>query len=254
MHHTYILKTNRSINPANSQPRIVRVQEPRSLEMDGMKLQLRDSEPDLPVGTEVKVWRDTRFRCESVGLIGQKAVSAEKREAGVDHPNPQEQSYLKYVLTTQALLDRTTKPSVLRSHMESLRAKRGKYDQQYKKFKKSKALTNQQKAADALAFMSSIDEAMVLVSRYVVERLTDQGIPGGAAYAYGPGEGIHYDVHTPGRDHFQLALPLVRGRLVRQLGDVLCKPSRQFWGLRITDDPKRISCWACFKRMVSLLD
>lgn len=160
-----------------------------------------------------------------------------------------ENAQMQYLRTTEALLKRRPNPAELFSHLAFLRKSRDSYHVQCKKIRNDK---NKQEMLNAV--MHSIDEAIASVSAHMIERLAAIGIVGGAAYAYGPREGVHYDVHTPGRDHFQLAMPLVHGRLVRQMGDLMCKSSRDFWGLRVTNDPKRISCWACLKGMLKLLD
>ncbi|MBC6905003.1 hypothetical protein DWB84_05935 [Saccharophagus sp. K07] len=160
-----------------------------------------------------------------------------------------EHSRNQYLRSTQALLDKKPSVDALRNHLTFLRKSRDSYDTQYKKIRNDK-----QKKETIHEVIDAIDEAVAQVSKYVVMQLADQGIVGGAAYAYGPREGVHYDIHTPGRDHFQLALPFVHGRLVRQLGDLMCKSSREFWGLRVTDDPYRITCRACMKKMLELLE
>jgi hypothetical protein len=161
-----------------------------------------------------------------------------------------ENAQAQYLRTTEALLKKgQPKPAALLSHIAFLRKSRDSYSIQLKRIRNDKARKD---SIDAV--INSIDDAIARVSRHIVERLDAVDVKGGGAYAYGPREGIHYDVHTPGRDHFQLALPLVHGRLVRQMGDLMCKSSREFWGLRITTDPKRVTCWACIKGMVKLLE
>lgn len=155
----------------------------------------------------------------------------------------------QYLRTTETLLKNAPKAAALHSHLAFLRKSRDSYHLQCKRIK-----NNPQKQASLEAVISSIDQSIASVSKYLVEQMAAMGISGGAAYAYGPREGVHYDVHTPGRDHFQLALPFVYGRMVRQMGDLMCKPSREFWGLRITDDPQRITCWACLKWMLKILE
>src|SRR5690606_15658572 len=170
-------------------------------------------------------------------------------DTGRQQKKPLEPHRVTYLRSTRALLEGEPSTSALRTHLAYLRKARTSYHQQCKKIRNDK-----QKKDNVLAVIALIDEATTLISTYMVKRLHRLGVPGGGAYAYGPREGVHYDVHTPGRDHFQLALPLVQGRMVRQMGDLLCKSSREFWGLRVTDDPNRISCWACLKRMLTLLD
>lgn len=161
-----------------------------------------------------------------------------------------ENAQAQYLRTTQTLLEKSRpSPGALLSHLAFLRKSRDSYSIQLKKIRNDKARKD---SIDAV--ISSIDDAIAGVSKHMVERLAAVDVRGGGAYAYGPREGIHYDVHTPGRDHFQLALPLVHGRLVRQMGDLMCKSSREFWGLRVTTDPKRVTCWACLKGMVKLLE
>lgn len=160
-----------------------------------------------------------------------------------------ENAQAQYLRTTQSLLEHQPTAPALLAHLSFLRKSRDSYNLQLKKIRSD---GNKQDSINAV--ISSIDDAIAQVSRHIVERLQALGVAGGAAYAYGPREGVHYDIHTPGRDHFQLALPLVHGRLVRQMGDLMCKSSREFWGLRITDDPKRITCWACLRGMLKLLE
>lgn len=160
-----------------------------------------------------------------------------------------ENAQTQYLRTTESLLKNKPNAAALHTHLAFLRKSRNSYHYQSKRIKNDK---QKQESVDAV--IKSIDDAIVRVSHYMVEQLAEMGITGGAAYAYGPREGVHYDVHTPGRDHFQLALPLVHGRLVRQMGDLMCKSSREFWGLRITDDPRRISCWACLKWMLKMFE
>jgi hypothetical protein len=160
-----------------------------------------------------------------------------------------ENAQTQYLRTTQSLLEHEPSATAMFSHLAFLRKSRDSYNFQLKKIRNDK---HKQESINGV--INSIDEAIACVSRHIVERLAAMGVAGGAAYAYGPREGVHYDVHTPGRDHFQLALPLVHGRLVRQMGDLMCKSSREFWGLRITDDPKRITCWACLKGMLKILE
>lgn len=160
-----------------------------------------------------------------------------------------ENSRRQYLQTTRSLLGSEPSAAALYKHMEFLRKSRDSYHTQSKRIK-----NNEEKHQIIAEVIASIDEAIADVSKYIVMQLNEMDIHGGAAYAYGPREGVHYDVHTPGRDHFQLALPLVHGRLVRQMGDLMCRPSREFWGLRITDDPQRITCWACLKWMLKILE
>jgi hypothetical protein len=160
-----------------------------------------------------------------------------------------ENAQAQYLRTTEALLKHQPDAEALFSHLAFLRKSRDSYSIQLKKIR------NDNHKKDSInGVIHSIDDAIARVSTHMVERLAARGVIGGAAYAYGPREGVHYDVHTPGRDHFQLAMPLVHGRLVRQMGDLMCKSSRDFWGLRVTDDPRRISCWACLKGMLKLLE
>lgn len=160
-----------------------------------------------------------------------------------------ENAQTQYLRTTESLLKNKPNAASLHAHLAFLRRSRDTYNNQIKKIRND---ADKQNSIEAV--VKSIDDAIASVSHYMVDQLEKMGITGGAAYAYGPREGVHYDVHTPGRDHFQLALPLVHGRLVRQMGDLMCKSSRDFWGLRITDDAKRISCWACLKWMLKVLD
>ena len=160
-----------------------------------------------------------------------------------------ENSRRQYLQTTQSLLGSEPSAAALYKHMDFLRKSRDSFHSQCKRIK-----NNTEKQQIVLNVIASIDEAIANVSKYIVVQLNEMDIHGGAAYAYGPREGVHYDVHTPGRDHFQLALPLVHGRLVRQMGDLMCRHSREFWGLRITDDSQRITCWACLKWMLKILE
>jgi hypothetical protein len=160
----------------------------------------------------------------------------------------------KFVQQTRQILDSHPPATTLRTHLKFLQKSRDRYQFRLNKIRKSKKAADVHKANEALVYIAAIDEAIPMVSSYLVKTFADMGIPGGAAYAYGPREGVHYDIHTPGRDHFQLALPLVHGRLVRQMGDLMCRPSRELWGLRITNDPTLISCRACLKRMLHILE
>jgi hypothetical protein len=160
-----------------------------------------------------------------------------------------ESSRTQYLRTTQTLLASEPSATALYKHLDFLRKSRDSYHTQCKRIK-----NNTEMHGIILSIITTIDEAITNVSKYIVAQLDEMDIHGGAAYTYGPREGIHYDIHTPGRDHFQLALPLVHGRLVRQMGDLMCRPSREFWGLRITDDPQRITCWACLKWMLRILE
>lgn len=160
-----------------------------------------------------------------------------------------ENAQAQYLRSTQSLLAHQPTAEALLSHLAFLRKSRDSYNLQHKRIR------NDKYKQDCIhAVIDSIDEAIAQVSRHIVDRLEAMGVAGGAAYAYGPREGIHYEIHTPGRDHFQLALPFVHGRLVRQMGDLICKSSREFWGLRVTDDPKRVTCWACLKGMLKILE
>jgi hypothetical protein len=178
-------------------------------------------------------------------------VSAKKAPAklSADLKKSLQEGQAQYLRTTQALLARNPDAAALYKHLVFLRKSRDSYHVQCNKIR-----NNSEKKDSILAVMRSIDDAIANVSRHIVKQFANIGINGGAAYAYGPREGVHYDIHTPGRDHFQLALPLVHGRLVRQMGDLMCKPSREFWGLRVTDDPHRITCWACLKLMLKILE
>jgi len=160
-----------------------------------------------------------------------------------------EKSQAQYRKVTQSLLSDMPDAEALYRHLIFLRKSRDSFQTQYDKIK-----NDREKEQSIQEVLASIDEAIAMVSKHMMTQLAQMDIHGGAAYAYGPREGVHYDVHTPGRDHFQLALPLVHGRLVRQMGDLMCKTSKEFWGLRITDDPFRITCWACLKRMLKILE
>lgn len=175
--------------------------------------------------------------------------SAPSSKLSSDLKKSLEESHAQYLRTTQSLLARKPNAAALHQHLVFLRKSRDSYHNQSNRIK-----SDEEKKQSINAVISSIDEAISSVSRYMVAQLASLGIEGGAAYAYGPREGVNYAIHTAGRDHFQLALPLVQGRLVRQMGDLLCKSSRDFWGLRITDDPHRVTCWACLKWMLKILE
>jgi hypothetical protein len=191
----------------------------------------------------------------AVSTVGAADYKSNKRQKIASNHLPAdlkkslEQSRTQYLRTTQTLLGSEPSAAALYKHMDFLRKSRDSFHSQCKRIK-----NNTEKQQIVLDVIASIDEAIANVSKYIVAQLNEMDIHGGAAYAYGPREGVHYDIHTPGRDHFQLALPLVHGRLVRQMGDLMCRPSREFWGLRITDDPQRITCWACLKWMLRILD
>ena len=180
---------------------------------------------------------------------GTASYPTKSKDLSDDLKKSLESAQTQYFRTTESLLKSNPTAAALHTHLAFLRRSRDSYHYQIKKIKSDK---DKQESLEAV--IKSIDDAIAGVSHYIVEQLAQMGITGGAAYAYGPREGVHYDVHTPGRDHFQLALPLVHGRLVRQMGDLMCKSSRDFWGLRVTDDAKRISCWACLKWMLKVLD
>lgn len=68
--------------------------------------------------------------------------------------------------------------------------------------------------------------------------------PFDVAYAYSPRE----STQSGGKVHLVCRAPLRVGRIVREAGDALCKPRRQFWGLdggRTMEDFERYGCARC---------
>lgn len=64
------------------------------------------------------------------------------------------------------------------------------------------------------------------------------------AYAYSPRE----NVGSTGKYHLITTERIEHGRLVREPGDALCKPTRKFWGLdggRTAEDFERYGCVRC---------
>ena len=62
-----------------------------------------------------------------------------------------------------------------------------------------------------------------------------------AAHAYTPNEAPIYG----GGCHAVAIEELHLGRLHRKPGDVLCRPSRRFWGLHDTDKGREVTCKGC---------
>jgi hypothetical protein len=166
----------------------------------------------------------------------------------------EEQAHYRYTKPTEELLLQHPNATALRSHIEQLQKTRDKYHLHLRRLSKLNKAANKEKIQEITLNLFATDKALRLISQNLIARLEQLGIEGGAAYAYGPREGVHYEIHTPGRDHFQLSHPFIHGRLVRQMGDLICRPSREFWGLRVTNDPTFISCRACIRRILLILE
>lgn len=65
-----------------------------------------------------------------------------------------------------------------------------------------------------------------------------------AGYAYQPRQGARSVSHS----HAVLDQPLKAGRLVRDTGDALCRPRRDFWGLESVKDEHSVTCPRCVAR------
>jgi hypothetical protein len=71
---------------------------------------------------------------------------------------------------------------------------------------------------------------------------TEQQLTAHVRYAYSPRQGAN----SNGSYHLLMNIPLDRGRLHRETGDVLCNPNRDFWGLEPRPEATA-DCAACVR-------
>lgn len=258
MEHTYTLNVQGFIHPSymrNRTARVVGVARPRTLELEGMTLRLLDGEPDLPIGSQVKVWLDRWFHCETLEYIEHKQAEADRKAAAkqAHEDSVKQRAVEQYVTYTENLIAQSPTVAVLKEHLDTLYADRKQQHLIYKRHWYATDPAVKQKSNDAYTFVDNINTAIQRLSEYVFEQLKAQGCQAKTAYAYSPREGGREGFFAPGADHYQLLSPVTVGRLKRVAGDALCKPAKKFWGLDGYDDKYTVTCKTCLYKMLSLL-
>ena len=258
MEHTFTLSNEGFISPCymrDRSPRVVGVSHPRTLELEGMTLRLLDGEPDLPVGSQVQVWLQRWFHCETLDYIQAKKDEADRQAAArrAHEESVTRQAVEVHLAPTQSLIAGNPAPAVLKSHLEALYAVQESEHATYRRYWHARNPEDKQKSNDAYQVSSTIAQAIHELSIYVFGQLAKQGIQGKVAYAYSPREGARDGFFSPGKDHYQLLTPVADGRYKRASGDALCKPSAKFWGLQGFDDGRPVTCRQCLDRMLKLL-
>lgn len=258
MDHTYTLSSDGIINPSflrNCKYRLATVESLRSIEIDGMTLRLIQGEPDLPVGSQVRIWLDRYFHCETLEYTQQKQAEAERKAVArkIREETIKQEAINTYLISIQALISQYPSAPALTAQLESLYADQKIQHKIFKAHWRSHAPDMKQKSIDAYSVAGVIAEAIHCLARYMFDQLNEKGIKGKVAYAYSPKEGATDGFFSPGKDHFQLSGSLVKGRLRRNRGDALCKPAEKFWGLLETGDKQVVTCSICLGHMINLL-
>lgn len=258
MDHTYTLSNEGFINPGymrDRSPRVVGVSHPRTLELEGMTLRLLDGEPDLPVGSQVQVWLQRWFHCETLDYIQTKKAEAARQAAAsrAHEESVKRQALETHLAPTQSLIAGNPVPAELKKHLETLYSARESEHATYRRYWHAQDPEDKQKSNDAYQVSTTIVEAIHALSAYVFAQLAKQDIQGKTAYAYSPREGARDGFFSPGKDHFQLLSPVAEGRFKRESGDALCKPAVKFWGLQGFNDDSPVTCRQCLDRMLKLL-
>ncbi|WP_045861824.1 hypothetical protein [Teredinibacter purpureus] len=219
-------------------------------------LTLLNDEPDLPVGSTVKVWCSRWFHCETLEYIQYKQAESEKRtvEKRAHEAKIKNEAQLCYLDPVKRLLEGLSSKQIVKSHLEDLYKQRDKHHRIYKAHWRAQYEERKRLSDDAYASVSVINTSIDLISEYVFDQMRKQGIDGKVAYAYSPKEGASDGFFSPGKSHFQLHSQLTKGRLKRDARDALCKPANKFWGLEGFDDRHTVTCQNCLYKMINLLN
>lgn len=259
MQHTYVLSCDGFISPEymrDRSRRVMGVEHPRTLQLDGMTLRLHEGQPDLPVGSQVQVWCDSFFHCETLDYIeakaaakGIRAAARQEHEDSVKHG-----ATTNYLEPTRALI--AGKPTVanLREHLDMLYEEQDAQRATYHQFWRAIDAGNKQKSNDALSISGVISDSIRAISDYVFGQLHTQGVKGISSHAVSPREGCNNGFFSPGKDHFKLLAPVESGKFKRDAGDALCKPAIKFHCLQRNDTHHAVTCCACLDRMLRLLN
>lgn len=259
MEHTYKLSCDGFISPEfmrnSHSPRVLGVEHPRALRLEGMTLRLHDDQPDLPVGAQVKVWCDRYFLCETLEYIEAKAAAcAERAAARQAHEDSVKRSATStYLEPTQALIAGNPTVAVLREKLDALYVALEGEERLYHQFWRALDAQNKQKSNDALSVARVINDSIRELSDYVFGQLATQGIKGISSHALTRHEGGNTGFFSPGKDHFKLQVPVESGKFKRAEGDALCKPAVKFYRLETNDTHHAVTCCACLDRMLRLL-
>lgn len=232
------------------------VEHPRRITVENLALTLRDNEPDLPIGSTVRVWLDQWFRCETLEYIAFKEAERERqRLLECEHAAQIEAfSQTTFLHPTHMLLSTSPVAAQLTAHLNHLYKAQESYHHVYKAYWHARDPEGKQKSNDAYSVSQVIVRCIAHVSEYVLNQLTGQGIQAQLAYAYSPREGARDGSYSPGRDHLQLLSPVYKGRFKRDAYDALCKPASKFWGLQGFGDKRVVTCKECLTKMIMLID
>jgi len=260
MEHTYKLSCDGFISPEfmrnSHSPRVMGVEHPRTIRLEGMTLRLHDNQPDLPVGVQVQVWLDRYFLCETVEYIEAKAAAcAERAAARQAHEDSVKRSATSiYFEPTQELIAGNPTVSGLREKLDALYVALEGEERLYHQFWRTLDPQNKQKSNDALSVARVINDSIRALSDYVFGQLATQGIKGISSHAVSPHEGARSGLFDPGKDHFKLLTPVAYGKFKRSKGDALCKPYVKFFCLQDNEVHRAVTCCACLDRMLRLLN
>lgn len=257
-HHTYTLNQQPYVDPFLTQgvlDETVTVTEPRSLTVCGSTLTLNADEPDLPVGEQVRVWRDRLFHCEAVAAQAQRDKDAEALQALLERQDTQarehaEMAYLrsaKHLVSTNYPLDKAQR------FLETYWGAQSHFQEELSFYARFEDAVMSRKAREIRINLSVIDQCLALIYRDLMAKLEAKaGVTLVNAYAYSPREGGQTGHHSPGKGHIMVESgELKRGRLKRVERDALCKPSKHFWGLEPQEGV--VTCQICVKRLLGLL-
>lgn len=259
MNHTYTLTQRPFVDPFLTQgvlDETVTVTDARTLTVRGSRLELVDGEPDLPVGEDVKVWRDRWFRCKPVAdlvthedEIKAQEAARTQREAAV-----REEAVTGYLESAQAVAQRPGEAQAFGEFLEVLWSAQKGVLRDIKAFSQALDPVQAQVAEDARVKLSVIEQAQaVMVDALMAHLGHAQSVTFVSAYAYSPREGGKNGYHNPGAVHVMVEEGFLNnGRFKRHKGDALCKGSHRFWDMFPSARP--VTCRLCVRRLLALLD
>lgn len=259
MQHTYVLSCDGFISPEymrDRSPRVMGVEHPRTLQLEGMTLRLHEGQPDLPVGSQVQVWCESFFHCETLDYIEAKAAAKTARAAARQEREDKikRQAIASYLEPTQALIADNPAVTALRGKLDTLYSALEVQERLYHQFWRAIDAENKQKSNDALSISRVITDSIRALSNYVFNKLYTKGMKGCSSHAVSPHEGACSGLFDPGKDHFKLLVPVVCGKFKRDKGDALCKPFMKFYCLQDNEVHHAVTCCACLDRMLRLLN
>jgi hypothetical protein len=261
MSYTYTLYADGPISPffVNAKEEIIAiVREPRRLVIEKYDLVLIPDRhnPDLPVGSEVKVWMHRNFHCETLASLQAKENAILiKRAQILEHENQVKiHTELTVLKPIKDLIATRPAKDKLKRELSILKVAIVEQNEIYRRYWVGRTTEEKQKSNDALVVVNVLVLAISEIAKHLANRLAEQGIVSKTAYAYSPGEGARSGLYSPGKYHLQLESEIKTGRIKRVIGDVLCKPKNRFWDLTALDNDHHVNCHGCLDKMISILE